>query len=412
VRADDSPVQVLAAGLNTKKEMTFMSKHIRFVAPLCFSALLAAAVPGFGATVVVGSCVPSKVTFSSITEAVQGAPAGSTIQICPGVYAEQIVISKALTLKGIQSGNGANPVIRPPASGLVTNGYGLAGSSFWALGAPLAAQIVIMGGADVTVTNLALDATGLNIVGCSPVAVGVLVQDASATLSGLAVKNQFNPCVATGVGVGVLSQNDSATASTVTVKNTTFVNSGQAFEADGANNTSTVANSSFAGSQPSNFNAISIVNGSSTIQGNTISNFNYPPAGTDVNSASYGIFLSCVPGGSVVNNHIAGTQLGIYVLNGCTSTAVSITGNEVSDSFVGIDAGGNNGLVQGNDIRTSVTAIRFPGGSTGNTVQNNTINDVCAAFGSNPAAGANAIGNNNVMNAANVTFVSTTPACP
>jgi hypothetical protein len=390
-----------------------MTNRINFIASLCLFALLSATLPALAATVVVGTCVPSKASYASLTEAVQGAPAGSTIQVCPGVYAEQVVISKPLTLKGVTSGNGANPVLRPPAGGLVTNAYGLSVSSFWAYGTAFAAQIVIQGGVDVTLTNLALDATGSNLAACSPIAVGVLVQDSSVTLNGVAVKNQFNLCSGTGIGAGVLIQNDAGGATTTTVKNTTFVNTGQAFESDGAGNTSTLANNSFAGNPASGYNAISILNGGSTIQNNTISNFNYPPAGVDITLAAYGIYLYCVPSSSVVNNHIASTQVGIYALNGCTTTAVSMTGNEISDApIVAIDAGGANGLVQGNDIRTTPVAIRFPGGAAGNTVQNNTINDACAVFSSNPTAGANTILNNTIANAANLTLVTTTPVCP
>ena len=390
-----------------------MTYRTSLIALICLSALLVATVPALAATVVVGTCMPSKITFNSLTEAVQGAPAGSTIQVCPGIYAEQIIINKSLTLKGLTSGNGANPVIMPPASGLVNNAFSSTTNSFWGFGTPFAAQILIQGGADVTLTGIALDATGFNIATCSPVVVGVLVQDASATLNQVAVKNQFTPCSASSSGIGVLTQNDASSATTSTVKNSTFVNAGQAFESDGASNTSTLTNNSFAGNPASNSNAISILSGNSTIQGNTISNFNYPLAGTNFSAAAWGIYLSCVPGSSVVNNHIATTQVGIYALNGCTTTAVSMTGNEISDAqFMAIYAGGTNGLVQGNDIRTSQTAIRLPGGSAGNTIQNNTINDTCAAFGFNPAAGANTFLNNTVANAINLNLVNTTALCP
>jgi hypothetical protein len=263
-----------------------------------------------------------------------------------------------IALKGITSGNGANPVIMPPASGLVSNAFSSTTNSFWGFGTPFAAQILIEGGADVTLTGIAFDATGFNIATCSPVVVGVLVQDASATLNPSGREEPVQPMLGLGYsGIGVLTQNDASSATTFAAKNTTFVNAGQAFESDGASNTSTLTNNSFAGNPANNSNAISILSGNSTIQGNTISNFNYPLAGTNFNAAAYGIYLSCVPGSSVVNNHIATTQVGIYALNGCTTTAVSMTGNEISDAqFMAIYAGGTNGLVQGNDIRTSQTA--------------------------------------------------------
>jgi hypothetical protein len=390
-----------------------MKLRLTLVVGVCLFSVLVAATPALAASVAVGTCLPNKVSFDSLTDAVQGVPPGSTILVCPGVYAEQIVINKSLTLKGQTSGNAAYPVLVPPAGGLVGNAVSLNVFSFFANGTPLAAQILIQGGVTVTITDMAVDGTGANVPACNPLVVGIFVQDSSLTLNGVAMKNHLQTSPSVCFGAAVLSQNDSANPTTTKVQNSTFVNGGQAFEADGASNTSTLTNNSFAGNPASNANAISVLGGNSTIQGNTISNYTFPPA-ADVNSAAFGIFLECVPGGTVANNTIATTQAGIFLqLPGCPTTGVSITGNKISDSqFIGIDVGETNGLVQGNDIRTSQTAIRIPGASAGNTIQNNTINDTCAAFGSNPAAGANTILNNNISNALNLAIVNTTGSCP
>lgn len=78
-------------------------------------ALLAAA-PAFSATVAVGTCMPGRVSYDSLTDAVQGVPAGSAILVCPGSYAEQIVINKSMTLKGVTNGSAAIPFwFRPRA---------------------------------------------------------------------------------------------------------------------------------------------------------------------------------------------------------------------------------------------------------------------------------------------------------
>jgi hypothetical protein len=390
-------------------------KHRFASISLLFLALVPlAVVPSFAANVAVGTCMPNKVSFDSLTDAIQGVPAGSTIQVCPGTYMEQILIDKSLTLKGVTNGNAAYPVLTPPPGGMVANAVGLNIPSFYT-GTQLAAQIVIRGGVTVTLNGLALDATGANLPTCFPVVVGVLIQDSSATLNNMAIKNQLQtgPTCPLGSGAGVVSQNDTTLALTTSVNNSTLVNAGQAFESDGVANTATVTQSSFSSTPITNANAISIVNGNSTIQGNTISNFNYPGFAGNINAAAYGIFMDCVPGGTVANNNLSNTQVGIYMLNGCTTTAVSVTNNKVSDaSMIAIDVGGTNGLVQGNDIRTSLTAIRLPGGSAGNTIQNNTINDTCAAFGANPAAGTNNILNNGVFNALNQAIVNTTGLCP
>ena len=392
-----------------------MKHRFASIAMLCLTLVLLVTAPAFAANVAVGTCMPNKVSFDSLTDALEGVPAGSTIQVCPGTYAEQIVIDKSLTLRGVTNGNAAYPVLTPPAGGMVANAVGLNISSFYT-STQIAAQIVIRGGVTVTLNGLALDATGANLPTCFPVVVGVLIQDSSATLNNMAIKNQLQTgpgCSSVGSGAGVVSQNDTGLALTTSVNNSTFVNAGQAFESDGATNTATVTQTSFSSTPITNANAISIVNGNSTIQGNTISNFNYPWFGGSINAAAYGIFMECVPGGTVANNNLSNTQVGIYMLNGCTTTAVSVTNNKVSDaSMIAIDAGGANGLVQGNDIRTSLTAIRLPGGAAGNTIQNNSINDTCAAFGANPAAGANNILNNGVFNAINQAIVNTTGLCP
>ena len=394
-----------------------MKYRLNWISLASLLLILLAAAPAFAATVAVGTCMPGRVSYDNLTDAVQGVPTGSTILVCPGSYAEQIVINRSLTLRGVTNGNGGYPVLVPPAGGMVANATGLNVFSFFGAGTQFAAQIVVQSGVDVTINGIALDATGYNLPTCNPTVVGVLIQDSSVTLTGVAIKNQLEtgapPCPSAGAGAGVLAQNDTGLALTVKVQNSTFVNAGQAFESDGAGNTATLANNSFAGNPVSNANAISILNGNSTIQGNSINNFNYPPAGGNINAAAYGVFIECVPGGTVANNNIGNTQVGIYMYNGCPTSAVSVTGNKVSDaSLIGIDEGGINGLVQGNDIRTTQTAIRLPGGANGNTIQNNSINDTCAAFGANPAAGTNTLLSNGVFNAINLAIVNTTALCP
>ena len=94
----------------------------------------------FAATVVVTppGTTPCKnlAQYPTITAAVNGVPPNSTIYICPGTYAEQVMIAKKLTLIG-ESSNGSagstamganNPVIVSPASGVVVNSYDLVGA--------------------------------------------------------------------------------------------------------------------------------------------------------------------------------------------------------------------------------------------------------------------------------------------
>ena len=392
-----------------------MSNCKKLIVPVFLGVLLCSALPAFATTVVVGTCMPKLVGYDSIADAVEGAPVGSVIEICPGVHEEQVVISKSLTLKGITVGNSGYPVLTPPASGLVVNAIGLNVPSFWSPGWGFAAQILIQGGATVNISDLTLDAMGTNQC-APPTFVGVMVQDASASLSEVSVKNQFqfDTCLDSFLGVGILSQNDTAGPTTIAVKESTFVNAAQAFEADGANITSTVTGNSFLGNPANNLNAISILFGNSTIQSNDITDFNYPAAGTSIYNASYGVFLTCATGGTpswtVTGNAIGNTQVGIY--DACTTSGVSLASNTISSApLIGIYASATSGVVQGNHIRSTMTAIRFPAGAT-NLVENNVINDACAAYGSDPAAGTTTLTGNTIFNALNVSIVNTTGLCP
>src|SRR2546430_9496133 len=59
----------------------------------------------------VQTCALPILNFTTISAAVAGVPAGSKIQICPGVYPEQVTITQPLTLQGIGSGNANRAVI-------------------------------------------------------------------------------------------------------------------------------------------------------------------------------------------------------------------------------------------------------------------------------------------------------------
>src|SRR5947199_7159063 len=150
----------------------------------CVSSLLRAglllgplmATPLYAATVAVGTCMPGRVSFDSITDAVEGVPPGSTILVCPGIYREQVVITKSMTIKGAASGNSAYPVIALPAGGPVANAAALsAGTSFFFAGQLFAAQVFVQTGVDVIITDLSIDAAGASMASCSPVLIGVLV---------------------------------------------------------------------------------------------------------------------------------------------------------------------------------------------------------------------------------------------
>ncbi len=87
-------------------------------------------------TYVVGTCKPRLTSFVSISAAVGSVPAGSTILVCPGTYAEQVTIAKPLTLQGIASANQDLATIAIPSSGAVGNATSIFGQA-------VAAQVLV-----------------------------------------------------------------------------------------------------------------------------------------------------------------------------------------------------------------------------------------------------------------------------
>jgi hypothetical protein len=76
--------------------------------------------PAQASTVAVGTCLTAFVPhFTTIQAAVNAVPPGSTILICPGNYPEQVMITKALTLKGVSSGTLDAPTVVSPVGGMV-----------------------------------------------------------------------------------------------------------------------------------------------------------------------------------------------------------------------------------------------------------------------------------------------------
>ena len=101
--------------------------------------------------------------MATITLAVAAVSPGGTIKVCPGTYPEQVVISKPLTIQGIQDGNNDAAVIVPPVRG--------SGSEHdQALAVPCllailtAAQILVTATTGpVNISNLTVDGSGNGI---------------------------------------------------------------------------------------------------------------------------------------------------------------------------------------------------------------------------------------------------------
>ena len=72
----------------------------------------------FASTVQVGTCMPPLQSFTTISAAVSSVPSGSTVDVCPGTYAEQVTITVPLTLQGVAAGTANQVVVTVPTAGL------------------------------------------------------------------------------------------------------------------------------------------------------------------------------------------------------------------------------------------------------------------------------------------------------
>jgi hypothetical protein len=348
------------------------------------------------------ACVrPYSALYTKIQDAINVAPSGSKILVCPGTYAEQITIRTSLTLSGVTNtaGNTGAVVITAPQTGLLIS-YA---SSHCGFPCQVDAQVFVQA-PNVTLIDIIVDGTGA-LSGCSsPDLAGVDFDNGSSgTLWRVALRNQNIPdgnggyCPGSGggfdqggaAGAAIVSEHASSVAvygssvrgfsryglvanyanqvtNSVVVRDTTFVGvGGQNCSAD----VLAFANSlEVSGSTLANCNRGVLVfpsAGQVTVTGNTIVN----PVQDGVNivgcstlnisnntivgngTGSRGIWLAC-PGNSNYNE-ISGVHIAIEPAGGNT-----VIGNEINDADIGIDhAPGNN--VSGNTF-LNVTTLTTP----------------------------------------------------
>jgi hypothetical protein len=278
---------------------------------------------------------------------VSAVPNGATIQVCPGTYAEQVTISKPLTLIGIASGTANQAVIAVPSGGLVQNTVSMFGES-------VAAQILVEGAGPVNITNITVDGTGGD-TSCLLWLAGIFYgSGSSGTVNRVRASGQIDGTC----GVGIWAENANSQSQSVTVQNSTVYNVDSAgiFAGSGttptltANLTNNVVNASAAVA------AIDSDSVQGKVNGNTTSN------------SVFGVFdLSSIP---VQGNTITfATTAGIYMANGGTASS-----NLVSGSGEGVLLGGAGATLTNNDIMTSTTA-GVEMGCFSATLNNNLIND-------------------------------------
>jgi len=402
--------------------MRALVRQQRFVLSLLSVAVLAGlfAQTASAEVLVVGTCKTGS-QFPSIKWAIAAATPGSTIYVCPGTYAEQLLITENLTLVGVganglsgASATGANnPVITSPSAGGV-----MANTSDLFDGSPIAAQIAVVtpSGAStpikVNLSSIAVDGANNQIAGCGPDLVGIYYQNASGTINQVAARNQ---ALASGLGgcqsglaIFVQSGYTSGGTAVVTIENSS-VHSYQknGITADGSGTVATIMANYVVGQGATSViaqNGIQVSDGAKgSVKNNTVTDdvyINPPDCGTACFGAS-GILIydSGASSGShlaISGNTVSNTQLAIVSSGDSAGTADyndvtsnKITGTQAAGPFLddGIDLCSNNNTATSNTVfNSSGSGIHIDStctestGSTGNntTVTRNTINEACA----------------------------------
>jgi hypothetical protein len=379
-------------------------------------ALVAGVTPNLFANTTAGDCfvMGGGTGFTTIQLAVNNVTAGATVYVCPGTYAEQVVINKSLKLTGVQvtAGTLDSPVVVPPSGGLVQNGTDIFGN-------PVAAQILVTGASAVTIEKITVDGTGNNIgnggangSACSsPTLEGIYLQNSSGTITDNVVRNQYQTDYSAyggcqnGLAINVESL---TTSSVVTVSN----NSVRAYQKNGITATGAATGSGAPGP------AVTIQN--NYIVGFAATAMNWPLSGAAENGVQVGFGASGKVTGNMVVDNIWGqdtsTDTGdaasgilVYASNGIT-----ITSNEVGSSQFGIAVVTDNTFGYGTADGATVTTNKVAGTqlfdaidacSNSNTVESNTIYgstesgihlDSTCSVGSNKTGGSNTVTKNTI----------------
>jgi nitrous oxidase accessory protein NosD len=372
------------------------------------------------ATVQVGTCRHGLVTFPNIHSAVNASSAGGTVVVCPGTYPEQVVINKALTLRGVQNGTQNAAVVVVPIGGIVQNTTSLA------TGNPIAAQILVTETTDVSISNLTIDGANnlISSAGCTPLnLIGLYYQNASGTVNHVAAVNQAltGGSIGCQVGLAIFVQSGNGGTSTVEVSNSHVENyQKNGITGNELGTTVTISGNTVIGQGRTNGaaeNSIQIGFGATgKISSNTAMDDVWAPDTTsDSADAASGILVFASAGVTVSGNTVGNTQFGIAFISDPVSGPAdggTIRGNKVSAThiFDGIELCSSSNAVHGNTINGSDESAIHLDSSCGpvanNVVSGNTINDACAGIMVGTAAGSNTIGSNTFFNTRNTVLTA------
>jgi hypothetical protein len=316
------------------------------------------------------------------------------IEICPALYPEQLIITKPLVLRGVLTHVNIEKYL--PCCNEVKRVL-LQPSLQDLQGLPFEAVITVMGTENVTIDNLAIDASQNTVSSCDIALSAVHFYNASGQLLNSAVfgarlPNPQNCSTFLGNGFGVVVDSSEPGPFHVGIEN----NSIHDFQRDGIEVSNAgvsvgIEGNNISGLGPSTginqFGIFLLAGAVGQVTGNIITEGACGKLSpTDcVNLRSEGVVLAAVGDGAVVDHNVINrAQSGIF-LNGVNRAR--ITNNMIGniDALDGIDMQGtSNSLVDSNTIfhatpltNLSEGVFEAYGGSEGNNlITNNTVNDV------------------------------------
>jgi len=320
--------------------------------------------------------------YTSIQAAIDASLPGDVINVCPGVYDEQIVISKPVTVKGVTVNSLGIALLQPTV--LTSTG---GGSDI--------AVVSVLNTDGVHLLNIGVDASKNNVSECAPTLSAVHFLNSSGEIRNDAITGAklTSPGACTtlsGNGYGVLLESTGAGSYWVLVQgNSIHDYSKEGVRAIGNGITATVTGNVITGLGPAGgyffqFGVFIRDGAVGLIKGNQIAEGDCGTLNLNdcFNARSEGVVLRAVGDGSVVDhNVISRAQSGIFINN---ANKVRITNNLIGEisALDGIDAQGmSNSLLRNNSIvgvtplaNQNCGIVEFPGtGSAGGTEQNNLI---------------------------------------
>ena len=363
-------------------------------------------------------------TYSSISAAVAAAAPGSFVFVCPGTYAEQVVIDKPLSLIGMRTGGNGElavddyPTIVAPPGGLAPAPGGskvFPISSSLADGKPMAAQIAVVGQNPVQISGFKFDGSQNDSGSYNAHMAGVYYQNASGEVSDNMVVNQQSasaPSLETGFGIFVESGSPqkaqcgrSGSGAVNILGNTVTDFQTVAIGASGASaNANVTANNVSLSIQNSSTapNGIQFAGAAGTISANLLQNIT-----SGSGYASAGILVLASDGINISNNTVNLADVPVVIWSDSSSASgnnqngsadrATISGNTLTGSGFagasGIEACSNWNTITSNTIAANANAgvhlssfcrgnfwwVAVPSGNL-NYVAYNTISQTCAGI--------------------------------